>query len=213
MWKLHILQTQIPAGYFVVRDFCSDLLVFMWLGFKIQIGDKLKKTAVLHYLYSMIKYFYPNGSGLIQEANEKLMLHIHFECFHGYENYIYCSNTIPEIYTIISIKLFWWLVMAIYVVFLTPTFIILRELIKLNKAMFWWSVLDEIMALDQNLLKVILENHILKLRVTLNDLYNGQLLETLGGKLLRVFVYRTVSAFMTVLKNVKERKKEASLYH
>ncbi|MCJ8742457.1 hypothetical protein PDJAM_G00082360 [Pangasius djambal] len=50
---------------------------------------------------------------------------------------------------------------------------------------------DEIMALDQHLLKIILENHILKLRVTLKDLYNGQLLETLGGKLLRVFVYRT----------------------
>ncbi|KAM9456548.1 periostin [Clarias gariepinus] len=49
----------------------------------------------------------------------------------------------------------------------------------------------EIMSLDQHLLKIILENHILKLRVTLNELYNGQLLETLGGKLLRVFVYRT----------------------
>ncbi|KAI5629159.1 periostin, partial [Silurus asotus] len=49
----------------------------------------------------------------------------------------------------------------------------------------------EIMALDQNLLRIILENHILKLRVTLNELYNGQLLETLGGRLLRVFVYRT----------------------
>lgn len=53
--------------------------------------------------------------------------------------------------------------------------------------------LDEIMAMDQHLLKIILKNHILKLKVTLNDLYNGQLLETLGGKMLRVFVYRTVS--------------------
>ncbi|XP_060765170.1 periostin [Neoarius graeffei] len=50
---------------------------------------------------------------------------------------------------------------------------------------------NEIMALDRHLLKIILENHILKLRITVNDLYNGQLLETLGGKLLRVFVYRT----------------------
>ncbi|KAF4082064.1 hypothetical protein AMELA_G00147400 [Ameiurus melas] len=50
---------------------------------------------------------------------------------------------------------------------------------------------NEIMALDQHLLKIILENHILKLKVTLNDFYNGQLLETLGGKLVRVFVYRT----------------------
>ncbi|KAK3550046.1 hypothetical protein QTP86_019145 [Hemibagrus guttatus] len=50
---------------------------------------------------------------------------------------------------------------------------------------------NEIMALDQYLLRIILENHILKFRITLNDLYNGQLLETIGGKLLRVFVYRT----------------------
>ncbi|KAB5543488.1 hypothetical protein PHYPO_G00079740 [Pangasianodon hypophthalmus] len=50
---------------------------------------------------------------------------------------------------------------------------------------------NEIMALDQHLLRIILENHILKSRFTLKDLYNGQLLETLGGKLLRVFVYRT----------------------
>ncbi|XP_062869761.1 periostin [Trichomycterus rosablanca] len=50
---------------------------------------------------------------------------------------------------------------------------------------------DEIMSMDQRLLKIILENHILKLKITLSDLYNGQLLETLGGKMLRVFVYRT----------------------
>ncbi|XP_060751753.1 periostin isoform X2 [Tachysurus vachellii] len=50
---------------------------------------------------------------------------------------------------------------------------------------------NEIITLDQKLLKIILENHILKVRITLNDLYNGQLLETLGGKLLRVFIYRT----------------------
>uniref|UniRef100_A0A3Q4B7F9 Uncharacterized protein n=1 Tax=Mola mola TaxID=94237 RepID=A0A3Q4B7F9_MOLML len=41
------------------------------------------------------------------------------------------------------------------------------------------------------LLRKILENHILKLKITLSELYNGQLLETLAGKLLRVFIYRT----------------------
>uniref|UniRef100_A0A667YS29 Periostin n=1 Tax=Myripristis murdjan TaxID=586833 RepID=A0A667YS29_9TELE len=38
---------------------------------------------------------------------------------------------------------------------------------------------------------LILENHILKFKVTLSELYNGQLLETLAGNLLRVFIYRT----------------------
>lgn len=55
------------------------------------------------------------------------------------------------------------------------------------------SLSDEVMSTDQSLLKLILENHILKLKVTLSELYNGQLLETLAGKLLRVFIYRTVS--------------------
>uniref|UniRef100_A0A4W6FRK2 Periostin n=1 Tax=Lates calcarifer TaxID=8187 RepID=A0A4W6FRK2_LATCA len=50
---------------------------------------------------------------------------------------------------------------------------------------------DEVMSTDQSLLRLILENHILKLKVTLSELYNGQLLETLAGKLLRVFIYRT----------------------
>ncbi|XP_002663594.2 periostin [Danio rerio] len=50
---------------------------------------------------------------------------------------------------------------------------------------------DEVMSMDQRLLKIILENHIVKLKVSLRDLYNGQLLETLGGKMLRVFIYRT----------------------
>ncbi|KAM4620973.1 periostin-like isoform 2-T2 [Polymixia lowei] len=50
---------------------------------------------------------------------------------------------------------------------------------------------DKVMSMDQSLLKVMLENHILKLKVTLGELYNGQLLETLAGKLLRVFIYRT----------------------
>ncbi|KAJ8412502.1 hypothetical protein AAFF_G00128380 [Aldrovandia affinis] len=50
---------------------------------------------------------------------------------------------------------------------------------------------DEIMAMDQRILKVIMENHIVKLRMTLSQLYNGQRLETLGGKFLRVFIYRT----------------------
>ncbi|XP_057676596.1 periostin-like isoform X2 [Corythoichthys intestinalis] len=50
---------------------------------------------------------------------------------------------------------------------------------------------SEVMTTDQTLLRYLLENHILKLKVTLNELYNGQLLETLAGKLLRVFIYRT----------------------
>uniref|UniRef100_A0A4W5RK42 Periostin n=1 Tax=Hucho hucho TaxID=62062 RepID=A0A4W5RK42_9TELE len=50
---------------------------------------------------------------------------------------------------------------------------------------------DEVMSIDQSVLKVILENHILKLKHTLSELYNGQLLETISGKLLRVFIYRT----------------------
>lgn len=54
-------------------------------------------------------------------------------------------------------------------------------------------VLDEVMS-DRNLLRTILENHILKFKITLSELYNGQLLETLAGKLLRVFIYRTVRA-------------------
>lgn len=54
--------------------------------------------------------------------------------------------------------------------------------------------------MDQRLLKKILQNHIIKVKVGLNELYNGQELETIGGKLLRVFVYRTVSewGFLTV---------------
>ncbi|XP_045143037.1 periostin isoform X3 [Echinops telfairi] len=50
---------------------------------------------------------------------------------------------------------------------------------------------DETLRMDQRLLKLILQNHILKVKVDLNELYNGQTLETIGGKQLRVFVYRT----------------------
>ncbi|KAG7516168.1 periostin isoform X1 [Solea senegalensis] len=50
---------------------------------------------------------------------------------------------------------------------------------------------NEVMSTDQNLLRILLENHFLKLKVTLSELYNGQMLETLAGKLLRVFIYRT----------------------
>ncbi|XP_061595339.1 periostin-like [Cololabis saira] len=49
----------------------------------------------------------------------------------------------------------------------------------------------EVMSIDESLLRLILENHILKTKVTLSELYNGQLLETVSGKMLRVFVYRT----------------------
>ncbi|XP_066438683.1 periostin isoform X2 [Eleutherodactylus coqui] len=50
---------------------------------------------------------------------------------------------------------------------------------------------DETLRMDQRLLRLILQNHIIKQKFVLNGLYNGQTLETLGGKTLRVFVYRT----------------------
>ncbi|KAM4565707.1 periostin, osteoblast specific factor b isoform 2-T2 [Odontesthes bonariensis] len=50
---------------------------------------------------------------------------------------------------------------------------------------------DEVMSMDQSFLKIILENHIVKNKVALGQLYNGQRLETIGGKTLRVFIYRT----------------------
>ncbi|XP_059930989.1 periostin, osteoblast specific factor b isoform X1 [Gadus macrocephalus] len=50
---------------------------------------------------------------------------------------------------------------------------------------------DDVMDIDQSQLKIMLENHVLKSKVLLGQLYNGQLLETIAGKFLRVFVYRT----------------------
>uniref|UniRef100_A0A8C8A1R5 Periostin n=1 Tax=Oryzias sinensis TaxID=183150 RepID=A0A8C8A1R5_9TELE len=50
---------------------------------------------------------------------------------------------------------------------------------------------DEVMSIDQDDLRVILENHVLKNKIMLGQLYNGQLLETIAGKTLRVFIYRT----------------------
>ncbi|KAM8976023.1 periostin [Pelodytes ibericus] len=50
---------------------------------------------------------------------------------------------------------------------------------------------DDTLSMDERSLKLILQNHILKSKFVLSELYNGQTLETLGGKLLRVFVYRT----------------------
>ncbi|XP_070826293.1 periostin, osteoblast specific factor b isoform X1 [Chaetodon trifascialis] len=50
---------------------------------------------------------------------------------------------------------------------------------------------DEVMSMDQRLLRIILESHVLKNKFVLGQLYNGQRLETIGGKLLRVFIYRT----------------------
>lgn len=52
--------------------------------------------------------------------------------------------------------------------------------------------LDEVMSKDQRLLRILLEHHILKNKVVLGQMYNGQHLETIGGKRLRVFIYRTV---------------------
>lgn len=54
------------------------------------------------------------------------------------------------------------------------------------------SFTDEVMSIDQDDLRVILENHVLKNKIMLGQLYNGQLLETIAGKTLRVFIYRTV---------------------
>ena len=51
---------------------------------------------------------------------------------------------------------------------------------------------DNVKAMNQRSQRIILENHILKNKVVLGQLYNGQELETIGGKLLRVFIYRTV---------------------
>ncbi|XP_042354582.1 periostin-like isoform X2 [Plectropomus leopardus] len=50
---------------------------------------------------------------------------------------------------------------------------------------------NELINTEESLLRYIVENHILKLKITLSELYNGQMLETLAGKLLRVFIYRT----------------------
>ncbi|KAM4589245.1 periostin, osteoblast specific factor b isoform 2-T2 [Fundulus diaphanus] len=50
---------------------------------------------------------------------------------------------------------------------------------------------DEVMSMDQRELRIILENHIIKNKLGLGQLYNGQQLETIGGKTLRVFIYRT----------------------
>ncbi|XP_068173301.1 periostin, osteoblast specific factor b isoform X2 [Antennarius striatus] len=50
---------------------------------------------------------------------------------------------------------------------------------------------DEVLTMDQRLLRFILESHILKNRYILEELYNGQKLETIGGRFLRVFIYRT----------------------
>ncbi|XP_068572082.1 periostin-like isoform X2 [Cebidichthys violaceus] len=69
----------------------------------------------------------------------------------------------------------------------------------------------EVMSTEQSLLKLILENHILKLKVTLSELYNGQMLETLAGKLLRVFIYRTAVCIENacMVRGSKEGSKSA----
>ncbi|KAL6098698.1 postn [Pungitius sinensis] len=64
---------------------------------------------------------------------------------------------------------------------------------------------------DQKLLKFILQNHILKMKVTLSELYNGQMLETMAGKLLRVFIYRTAVCIENacMVRGSKEGSKSA----
>ncbi|CAG00436.1 unnamed protein product, partial [Tetraodon nigroviridis] len=70
---------------------------------------------------------------------------------------------------------------------------------------------NEVTSTDRNLLRTILENHILKLKITLSELYNGQLLETLAGKLLRVFIYRTAVCIENacMLRGSKESSRSA----
>lgn len=60
--------------------------------------------------------------------------------------------------------------------------------------------------MDQRLLRTILQNHIIKVKVGLNELYNGQELETIGGKTLRVFVYRTVSEWILLTLRICGKK-------
>lgn len=68
--------------------------------------------------------------------------------------------------------------------------------------------------MDHSALRIILENHILKKKILLSQLFNGQRLETLGGKFLRVFVYRTVSIYSyTIHSTLAERKKKTDTSH
>lgn len=60
------------------------------------------------------------------------------------------------------------------------------------------SFSDEVMSIDQEILRGVLENHILKKKISLGKMFNGQLVETIGGKTLRVFVYRTVRHLFTI---------------
>lgn len=71
-------------------------------------------------------------------------------------------------------------------------------------------------SMDTNMLRLILENHILKIKMKLSELYNEQTVETIAGKLLRVFIYRTVRilcvcvcvCIVTLTKwNLKEKEK------
>uniref|UniRef100_A0A8C7Y6K5 Periostin, osteoblast specific factor a n=1 Tax=Oryzias sinensis TaxID=183150 RepID=A0A8C7Y6K5_9TELE len=53
------------------------------------------------------------------------------------------------------------------------------------------GVFTEVSSIAKSELKLLLENHILKVKVSLSELYTGQQLETLSGKFLRAFIYRT----------------------
>ncbi|XP_037604669.1 periostin-like isoform X3 [Sebastes umbrosus] len=70
---------------------------------------------------------------------------------------------------------------------------------------------NEVMTTEQSMLRYILQNHILKLKIRLSELYNGQLLETLAGKLLRVFIYRTAVCIENacMVRGSKEGSKSA----
>ncbi|KAF6716265.1 Periostin [Oryzias melastigma] len=71
----------------------------------------------------------------------------------------------------------------------------------------------EMTSLDQRDLKLLLENHILNLKVTLSEMYTGQQLETLSGKFIRVFIYRTaVCLENTCMKRGSKEGKNGALH-
>ncbi|XP_041079469.1 transforming growth factor-beta-induced protein ig-h3-like isoform X1 [Polyodon spathula] len=62
--------------------------------------------------------------------------------------------------------------------------------------------------------KKLLRNHIVKKQLSSNHLYHGQVLETLGGKKLRVFVYRNVVCIENTCIAAHDKKgRYGSLFH
>lgn len=61
-------------------------------------------------------------------------------------------------------------------------------------------------------LKNLLLNHMIKDQLASKYLYHGQILETLGGKKLRVFVYRNVSSGSSIVLFLCLSSKKCKLY-